>query len=181
MFVPMKWTGTILYENLGFHTTVFNANNLALPTSATPLHQPMYFDQYKALYQRWLVYDVSIRMEIANSGITPVEVAVLPSALSSPYTTVIKAIEQPYAKSVMLANLGQNRAVLRHRMSTKKIRGEQLMDDAFAGTGDIGPARNWFWTIVVEGVPDTTATNCAIKFVLMYKVRWFKRLSQEIS
>ena len=182
MFTSMKYVETIEFGAIGFHVQEFAGNKVSDPNVTGAGHQPMYFDEYSQLYNRWLAYSCSLRMEIVNSSTVPLNVVVFPSSTQVPILNISKAQEQPHARSTLVGNFGTNRGVLTHNMTTRKIRGETIMDDDFSGQGNSGqPSRQWFWLVVLESEPATTAVNCVIKFTLVYRVRWFKRVVAEQS
>lgn len=182
MYVPLKYVETIEFSGTNFANHEFSGNKPSDPNNTGSGHQPMYWDEYTVLYNRWLAYSCSIRLEMINSSTAATNVCLLPAVALFPVLDVSKVQEQPHARHVLVGNFGTNRATLRHNMSTRKIRGETVMDDEFSGQGNLGnPQRQWFWGIVMQTVPQSILLNLVIKFTLVYQIRFFKRNVQEQS
>lgn len=180
-YVTLQYVRTITFTTVFFDTLVWNANHLGDPEPLSGGHQPMFFDEYKALYDRWEVISTSYKMEIINSSPQPVHVCMFPHTILTPITNVSKGQEQPYSKHVMVGNLGQNKGRLASSHTTRQIRGERIVDDSFSGKQNLAPVRQWFYTTVVVSEPETIAVNVSIKFTMRYRTRFYKRLVSEQS
>lgn len=182
MYVPLKYTELIGFGLDSITQHEWNANNLIDPNRTGTGHQPMYFDEYVTMYNRWLVSSVSWKMEIVNSATVPLRVCMLPIADLSPFQVMEKGEEQPYAQTRLVGNFGTNKASMSGRVSTKKIRGETVLDDSFSGFGgSIPPERPWYFITLLQSEPVTEAKNCVVRFTFVFNVRFFKRRPAEQS
>ncbi len=177
MFVNLHYEETINYIAGTFDQFVWSGNNLADVNVTGGGHQPLYFDQYTSLYNRWTVSSSSISATIINNSSTASSFMVVPTANEVGFLNMTEAQEQPYSKSVLLSSqFGDNRATIRHTMTTKKARGETVLDDTFSGQAvSVAPNRLWFWQ-TAAAIHGAGTVNTWVRFKLTYRVRFFKRI-----
>lgn len=154
----------------------FTGNNLTVPsTQFSGSLNPSGYDEYKALYENFLVMGSSIKVTVVNEDDTsPLRVTVYPDAFPlAPFSTyTINPAEMPNAKTVLLnyeTAVQETTCTLYHKASTRQILGylENPLSDpiefsgAFdAGTGDryYNDNNAWYWNVAVEN-PDTSYTS----------------------
>lgn len=177
MYVTHKMIEVVHFDSGTFDQLTLNANDLSNSFGSFSAMQPMYFDQYTALYNRWLVYSSTIKATILSEVGTPTTFAMCPATVATTVLAIGRIQEQPYGKTAFIGNQdGPGKAVMRLSMTTKKIRGETLSDDDFAGQGSItGPQRPWFWLIGANR-HGTGTNDLWVTFELTFRVRWFKRV-----
>lgn len=175
MFVKLRYhtqnqlSGLYTYNNQNFR-----GNSVFDPDETYVGHQPTGFDQYAALFNKYIIYGSKITVKYIqnrsatsyNFYIIPAPVAGTPGWLGSVGTD---PLEQPYAKGRLIAANGvaNNDAsgVMKHYMSTKKmfgIKGE-LSEEFYASTTATNPTRVWSWILyqTVFGFNDSLAPAAA--------------------
>jgi len=78
-----------------YYNHIFRANSLYDPDYTGTGHQPLYFDQYAAIYDRYKVRGCKLVMVINNaSGVNAMDVSAVHSTTTTPFTTTAKMVEQ---------------------------------------------------------------------------------------
>lgn len=85
----------------GIGNAIFNLNGLFDPDSSGVGHQPMGFDQFSTLYNRYRVFNThwTIRMSPSASNGAAFHGVVVPVNATSAFTSFVTAAEQTYSKS----------------------------------------------------------------------------------
>lgn len=176
MYATLRADKVIEYTVGTFDQLTFNGNDLSNPWGVFSASQPLYFDQYVALYNRWLVYSCSIKATILSEVGTPTTFAIAPSTSATTVLDITRISEQPYGRAAFIGNQdGPGKAVMRLSMTTRKIRGETITDDDFSGQGPTtGPQRPWFWLTGANRHGGGT-NDLWVRFVLTFRCRFFKR------
>lgn len=159
----------------------FRGNSVYDPDLTGIGTQPLFFDQYALVYERYLVSSSSMRVMVMsiNNGITA-QIATLPSVESSPVTTNPSDLkEQPHAKFRFIQEQkGGGKATLSTRISTKKIRGDSILDDSFGAQVTTNPQRQWFWHIVASaGDLSAEVIGLTLLISITYRVKFHKRVN----
>ena len=108
---------------------IFNANSLHDPDRTGVGHQPMGFDQLKAMYNRYKVYACSYKATISSPN-TPLWVAAGFKNGSAPFASVEENDESAHSKSVLVSDGGQNQRTLKDYIGMKKLYGRTHLSDA---------------------------------------------------
>ncbi len=155
----------------------FRGNGMFDPDFSGVGHQPFYFDQLAAVYDRYQVFASSIYIQFHNNQANPIYCVILPSAESTTLAaSPFEAKEKPYARSTLLpAENGGGVRSLRHSMTTKRIRGEDWLDQDFAALTTTNPGRQWFWNLHTARADATTALALTAVVTLKYRCRFMKR------
>ena len=103
----------------------YRGNSLFDPDYTSTGHQPRYFDQYSAVYSKYLVTSSSIKVSVMNDvGTSPVFVVVFPSTDIPTLLTGAPAAEYPRAKqSKLLGVAGYQTVAVSHKAATTTILG----------------------------------------------------------
>lgn len=175
IFVDLKYCNTFQSSGLT-HTQQFRANSCFDPDLSGGGHQPHYFDQYAALYRKYMVYSCKIQLRIMNQAASSLMIGVWPSVTSAILVSSPQdLLEEPYVRSTMLAqNNAQPVKHLSHFMTTKKMRGGAVMDDEFGAVVTNNPARGWVWTVFAAGLGGGS-TDFDYSVVLTQRVRFYSR------
>ena len=175
MYCTLNYVETVQYSDPNAIHHEWNANSINDPNRSGTGHQPMYFDQYISVYQRWLVYASTVKMEIVNLSAGSLGVVMIPASILTPINDIGKLQEQNYSRSILVANFGDNKGRLSLSMTTRKIRGETVSDDDFSGSLQNPPSRQWFWITTLQNADPTVPVLATIKYSFTYRVRFFKR------
>lgn len=128
----------------GSNTTWVYQSSLFDPYYAVGGHQPLYFDQYAALYQRYLVlgisYDIAISTDQNTNG--PLFVTLTPTPLAASATSLSWAREQTGTKETNVSHGYRGR--LKGYISCAKVTGVSLekfrTDDQYSALCSANPA-----------------------------------------
>lgn len=165
----------------------FRGNSLFDPDFTGTGHQPYYYDQYIAVYQRYRVISTSFTMRVANSSIsgTTSEVVVAPTSLVPTLTSLAQAKEDPRAgttgilppyqsvtKTVSLTNSTQQVIGL----ETKK----EVYDADYAALFNANPVQLWYYAIYGYS-PTTAGLSVDIDIEITYNCEFFDRAPIALS
>ena len=143
-------------------------------------HQPRYFDQYSAVYSKYVVSSSSIRVSVMNNaGTSPVFVVVFPATDIPALLTGAPAAEYPRAKqSKLLGVAGYQTATVSHRAATTTVLGlrpYQLNDLDFSSLVGSNPAQLWYWNLFFQNVNATNMT-VSVSIEMEYNCEFFDRI-----
>lgn len=148
--------------------------------------QPNLFDNWKAMYGRYLVVGASVKVTIAPQSAANPTVALTsggtlvsyPSINSTAKTTIQDAASQPYAKTVMISPEGEPKT-LYFRMDHKKVLGRRgpLDSEINGGLVTADPVANEFMVLPLFYQSAYTAATSANKHLEIEIVQdvWFDR------
>ncbi len=180
LFVKLKYSQMLNFTQtgvLGFN--VFRGNSLFDPDqTGAGTTQPMGFDQWKLLYERYKVHASSISLRVVNSTSTVTKLVLFPMTDAvSLVNDINEASEQPYSKSRMITGQGGSPFVnIYNKMSTKKIRGVRIpLDDDYSANIDANPARQWFWHILCQDPLFTGTLDLLVDVSIIYYAEFMKR------
>lgn len=161
---------------------VFRGNSLFDPNYTGGGHQPLYFDQYAAIYGKYRVMGCSIRIDsVSCAGTSAAYFVCFPSTETSAFTSISQVLEQGRAKAPRILPIAQRgpTGYLKSYCSTRKVLGltkTQVMDDDNAASVGATPIQVWYWNLLWESTD--AVTNIQINGVvkLTYYVQFFDRL-----
>lgn len=183
VFVTLTYgTSTNITAGTGATHLAFSGNSLFIPSLDLATHQPLYFDQYAALYDRYMVYGSSIQATVCNTSAGAQGAAVWPSVTGTgTAANVGEMAEQPYVVLKTVAPAPGSRPVtLFKSMSTSKMRGGTVFSDDWGALVTADPERTWFWNfnVITFGGADS---DCSVTFKLRYRCRFYKRTQVDQS
>ena len=148
-------------------------------------HQPMYFDQYAAVYSKYKV--LASRITVTASNYNPTAAATIVLVPSSEIVTITSypiAMEQPYAKRTELLPISTRagvRSSITSGMSTARILGlsrAQLASEDYSASTGATPISVWYWNIAAF---DVSAVSIRLVVDIEYKVIFYDRRSPSLS
>lgn len=147
---------------------IYRGNSLYDPDVTTGGHQPLFYDQYIAVYEKYRVFGSSIRIQVVNESTVPAYVIITPSTSPVTLTTVSAILEQNRASSlrVILPN-GYNSSSQKRYCSTKQATGvtyKEILDQDYAATYGANPINLWYWNLFAESIDNTT--NLSLRFIV---------------
>lgn len=179
MYTTLKYTTHINFSQIS-NTQTFRGNSLFDIDFTSIGGQPLWFDQYAAIYDRYLVFGSSLSVQVMNLSSTVTgQIAILPSVSSSPVSTnPVNLKEQNYSRySLIQRNSGSKVTRLFNRISTKKIRGETILDDSHGALVGSNPSRVWFWHVVAAcGDLGADSVSLTLVITLSLRVKFHKRI-----
>lgn len=140
-------------------------------------HQPMFFDQYAAMYRKYTVLGIAYELQACTDGATtgPLIVIATPSADSTPPTSISIARERPGSKETIVSNNYKGR--LKGYMSVAKTLGVSrrniLNDDIYSALVSTNPANVANLFVQAFNSSAGYAVSVYITLRLTYYVRFF--------
>jgi len=157
----------------------FNSNSLFKPDYANAGHQPRYFDQYAALYNRYIVTRVDIDVTFNNNDTTDPVFVNLHGAIGAPTTSAGTTAELPFHSPTKRASGYQN-PTLKLSLDLVKMAGvtrqTYISDDRFQALVTASPSE-----LMTCGIYVTSASNgnisatCSAFVILTYHCEFFER------
>lgn len=146
------------------------------PYAAAGGHQPLYFDQYTAMYNRYTVYGMAFDIEVSTDQSTngPLFVTLTPSTTASSPTTLMIARERGGNRECNVSHGYKGR--LRTYVSCAKLFGitnrQLTYDDQYSALYNADPARMVYMSVQVWN-QTAAAISCYISMRIKYYCRFF--------
>jgi len=162
----------------------FRANSLFDPDFTSTGHQPLYFDQYIASYEKYRVFKTHIQLRVTNNSQTvPNEVVIIPASQIPTITSISQARELPRAVTTGLLPAFQSMPkLISLSLSTKTVLGlqrTQIYDQDYGATFSSNPAELWYYTIYSWS--DVTATDLYIDIQIDFECEFYDRAPVTLS
>lgn len=178
--VCMKYIDYVYFGGTGSLTTYhFHQNSLYDPLASTGGHQPLYFDQYMAIYNHWVVNKA--RIKVTFIGTTASQVPVYggiyvnddTSVVSSSYVTLA---EQSSARGKTVSDTNDNPvSVYGEVYDAVKTFGPNTIGNAnLRGSASANPSETSVWTVFCQPL-DITSVYGIYGFVeVEYEATFFE-------
>lgn len=158
----------------------FRGNSCYDPDYTSAGHQPLYFDQYAAIYTKYLVMASSIKLSMMNNvGTTPVFAVIIPASDILTLTTGAPASEYPRAKTSKLLGIsGYSTVSLSHSARTETILGlipSQIRDMDFSSLMGANPHELWYWNCFFQNI-NATNLNISVQIEMVFDVQFYDRI-----
>lgn len=156
----------------------FKGNDVFDPNSTGVGHQPLYFDQYAAIYQKYRVFGSSIRVDLINvSGDSAVLATVVPHTLVTALT-MEWAQEWQRSRTPRIVPIAQRYPIrVKDYTTTRKVIGanKAMMsaDDVLTASVTTSPSNPWFWHIIVSSIDGLTFLDLYINVKIVYYVQFY--------
>lgn len=185
---PDRFRTTVIYSDLiqlnplqPFRNQVFRGNSLYDPDFTALGHQPLYFDQYMAIYERFRVLGSKIIIKVVNNSPGSSAIAVL-HADTDPLAVVsfFPISEQPHTKISRFIPVSARLPVsLGMRKSSCEILGlssAQIWDDDYSGTASGNPTKMWYYNVYVQTSDFTQNIQAQLEVTIHYDVVFSDRI-----
>lgn len=166
----------------------WNLNSIYDPNRSGVGHQPLGYDQYKLLYNRYRVYGVTARFSATNLADVPVRIGIIGDNLSSGaiYLSDESKFEQPHMKSFILGNAqGMNTRTFKTFFSCAKIQGSPKArynsDNQFQAQWLSSPLEQICAHVVASSLDGSTALNVMWDVHFIYHIEAFDRITLSLS
>jgi len=158
----------------------FRGNSLYDPDATGTGNQPLFFDQWSALYSLYYVDRSVIKVTVTNKSTTqPVQVTIVPwvsSTITTNWNTLLEHSKTRAGTAVSIYNPPLN---LQHSELTRTMFGVQPYDIQFRGSTTSNPSSMWYWHVGVYDPAGSGATvNYYIQVEILYHVTFSQRVQQ---
>lgn len=141
-------------------------------------HQPLGFDQFAALYQRYRVLSCGIDVSIINLGSFNGIFGIVPNITNVVAFTAIddvgEAVRSKLSKWIAPASRTSER--LTHYATTREVMGlekRELYDDSIAAAVTGNPVRGFYWHVVYHTTSGVTSYSMNVR--ITYYVEFYER------
>lgn len=181
-------------QNFGFtgttsaHRQIMRGNSIFDPDYTNTLvgHQPLYRDQYSALFNKYCVLGSTITCTVVcpNAG-QSIQFVILPQPddITTGATIDIDS-EKPRAKTIFV-NGGGDPKKLTHKISSGRIFGEKITaysrEDSYESIYSGNPNNVWYWIMSAQCPDMTTTAYCSVMCKMTYDVILFDKIRQSQS
>lgn len=188
LFCKLKYSQSIRLNN-GTNATVpysFRGNSLFDPDYTSTGHQPMYFDQYALIYERYRVMGAKISIRAINGNNTAAHYLVLQTG-TDVYSglNMERLLEQPRSGiSKIVPASSQSPTFIKHYCSTRKACGltkSQVMDADYASQTTGSPLQLWYFNIITQTIDNLSVASLYCMVSIVYYVQFFDRLTADQS
>lgn len=185
MWVTLRYSEALdATASVGLYSYVFAANDVYDPNITGAGSQPLAYDQWTSIYNRWTVLASDIDVQITSRTVSGrLSVAVVPVTQSSVAPTTYEAASQMRLAKHASTTGGGPSPVIRSSVKMHELYGVPLVtiqaDDAFSGATTASPNRRMAWAIVAETSGSSDALSLTIN--LKYKVRLFQPVLYNVS
>jgi hypothetical protein len=159
----------------------FRGNSLFDPDLTATGHQPMYYDQYIAVYEKYRVFSASMTLDIVTSQ-NPLQVVVIPSSTVPTITSASQALESPRACVSRPVSSVMPQRLQTPNFTTQTIlglRGGQIWDTDFSGLFSANPVDLWYLALYI--FPLSGNVSCSIRIKIIYNCEFYDRQPVAIS
>lgn len=182
VYVKMCYVERFDFSQLLNYTSqiTMKGNSLFDPNQSGTGHQPLYFDQYAALYSRYRVFGSAITVDVINnSGSAAIYYVVNATTDVNSFADIPTLLEQPHSMSPKIVPIAA-RVSSRTKMyaSTRQVQGlakTQIYDDVQSAPVTTDPNNVWYWNILFNTVDNLNGISgiCIVK--LVYFVEFYDR------
>lgn len=169
IITKLRYCDTFRFTSTAGSTTgyVFAANGLYDPDLSSTGHQPMYFDQYTAIYDQYVVIGAKIKVTGANDGSTAVVFGINGDDDSSGTATLSTKMEQNNSAWITLGTVSGSQAI-----GTVTCTFEPLRDFGIAAENDgasataitANPTELWTFQVFMSALNSATCSvDCTVE------------------
>lgn len=180
LITKLKYRTKVAALSIPTDNKTFAINGLFDPDISGTGHQPLAFDQFMSFYGRYEVKasKISAQILLNSNSQDPQFVAIYPSLLNAPFSTVSDTImEQPYVKwKYVNQTANVDRAYIKNYISVKKLNGRSTASESFIGNLATNPANTFYWQILLHN-EDGNNLTADINVVITYYCRFFHRIN----
>lgn len=182
LYVKLNYVDNLnLTDNVPRLQYTFRGNSLFDPDYTGTGHQPMYFDQYAAIYNVYRVTGCSITVDCINAqGLSGCYFVCFPNTEIGTLTSVSLALEQSKARSAHILPIAGGGPAFTYKQycSTREacglIKGE-LNDDSLSATVGNNPTQVWYWNLFWNTTDN--ASDCTVNAIV--KLTYYVQFSDK--
>lgn len=160
---------------------VFSANGLFKPNQTAAGHQPLYFDQYSALYNHWTVLSSKISVWCCTNGTSNVSWSLVLDDDATAATNPAAREESRSAKMQTMAPL-QDVVVFTQTFNAQtNFGGSVLSDPNLQGTIAANPTEQMYYVITAASANGLSAIDVDFHVRIEYDVVWQELKTVQLS
>lgn len=162
-------------------TYIMRGNSLYDPDFTGTGHQPLYFDQYMALYSKYRVLGSRIKVTfINNQGSSSAVLALVPSTEPVILTTYHGIREIPRAKATAPIPVAARYPFSLTSSSTTRVMcglsSAEQWDEDWSGTSTTNPNQIWYWLIYTQTADNTANDVGQLQIDLVYDCVFYDKI-----
>lgn len=167
------------------NTAIFHLNSLYDPYQTGVGHQPYYFDQLAALYNKYTVFGVKVDLVASCGGAnTQCMIGMKAQRDTTALVNIGDLAERPGAKWTILNSQGPQKRLSKYfnlaqlfGVSKKAISN----DGEYSAASSASPTKLYYLNISAQHPDGATATNIFYNVTLTFYSRWSERIRQTQS
>jgi len=183
-FTVLRYADVLTFASSSPIQYTFRANSLFDPDVTSTGHQPLYFDQYIASYEKYRVFKTHIRVRVTNNTQQFVnELVVIPASQIPTLTSISMAREQ--ARSVTTGPLPAFQSVpktIELSLSTKTVLGlqrSQIYDQDYGAIFSANPVELWYYSLYAWS--SSTGIDLVVDVELIFECEFYDRAPLSLS
>jgi len=169
-----------------YTTNVFRGNGAFDPDQTGTGAQPVWYDDYSAMYNRNRCLGSRIFVvptQSTNTGLCTY-VGITPQHQTTSMATVAQAVSQPYTEFTSCSPYSPTR-VLSQSMGTSKYLGYpgggMMGSDALENLYSASPAHQWYWHVWMRSADGSTSITNSIIVIIDYDLLWFDKVDGSLD
>lgn len=160
-------------------SATYRGNSAFDPNFAVGGHQPLYYDQLAAIYNRYRVTGCKIKLTMSTPSVNPIAVVMYPTDEANiNIADISSACERTWA-SEGTVNWAQNLTWKRYFDSAKVCgvsKQEYMGSDKYCPANTADPDEPWYIKILAQTTDQTTPSDLRVTACLTYYVTWSEPL-----
>lgn len=145
-------------------------------------HQPMYRDQYAAIYEKYVVYGIEYTLQFINmSDTVPARVCTLHNDADTAWGTFLAVENAGASQTAILGTLdgGNNVKTIKGRIMVKDVLGipksKVNEDDVYSSDVGTNPAIQAFLQLLVDSMDGSSTTDVHVQVNLQYLCKFYNK------
>ncbi len=183
LYTKLKYTATNTSSATAAFAYIYSLNSAFDPDVTGIGGQPLGFDQYSTLYNKYQVMGSKISVKMINDSTTvSILAALYPSTSSSP-VTYSEGAEQKYSQWRYINNShgANNMKTMSKYLSVRKLIGRNTNSQNFTALSSANPASRQYWIITGRSLDGIAAATAYFFVDITYYIKWFDRTALTAS
>lgn len=163
-------TGTLSHYKL-------RMNSMYDPDETSILnHQPKYYDQLMAIWKKYTVYGMKVKLIFCNNSGNEAVIACMYGDNTTTNTSdIIDSIEKKYSTHKTISTGGFDRQYISKYFNLRKMIGKKIYDDDYSGTTSASPATQYYVHIDTINTDKASAIDITMEIEITYFCKLWDR------
>lgn len=181
MLIKLKYTTFFTLSGTPTGSWKFRGNSIHDPDLTGTGGQPLGHDQWEAFYEKYCVNGSKIQLQFLNDSTTAapgnvlLNVVPMDDNVSRSYDE-LNSMQFNRNRMIAPVSAGQNGVYMSSYMSTRKLMGENTLDDVYESAFGTNPTREWYWHVQSDSFDGLSAHSLSCKATITYYVKLFQRV-----